>query len=218
MSRISFYHTTMSLDSILKALQINTSDTILDVIGSSDTAHAMAEIARQIVSIDKLAGQADYARLRQKKIKDGDFTGFLSVEQVADDFKFALGRRNIYFLEDGRLQRIADRADAISFEQGDIFQVARANPGKFTKVNASNVFGYSRMHPRFYPERMADLANSLVKDGLLYVADHNDMKTMALRKGIGLVVSDSLQPDRELTAVAREHEHRIWSPVVYRKI
>lgn len=219
MSRINFYHTTMTLDSILRALQISQDDIILDVIGSSDPSHAMAEIAGQIVSVDRLVGQVDYGRLRQKQIIGGDFKGFLSVGEVADDFELALERRNKYFLEDGRLQRIADRADVISFEQGDIFQVARDNPGRFTKVNASNVFGYSRMHPQFYPERMADLANSLVRGGLLYVADQNDMERMACRRGVRLSVPESLQQDSHLTSIARKHEDpKFWTPVVYKKI
>ena len=219
MNIVTYHHTTETIDAVVNGQDINPRDSVLSICGSGDTTFAMAEIAQEVLSIDRSLAQVEYAKSRKKLIEADDFDGFLKA-LVNKDFIWAFDRRNSYFLEEERLQRIAEKVKAgkVSFEHRDFFEIASQNPGRFTKVYASCVFGNSGIHPKFYHVRLQDLSASLVIGGLIYLADSNDMNIRAQRKGLKVVIPEVLQMDGELTDVARAYEHQTWKPVVYRKI
>lgn len=215
---ITYYHATESLDSVIRVLEVKPDDSILAVCSSGDLTFAIAENVGNIVSVDRSPAQVHYAQARKELLEANDWDGFLFVPEIFYDYEWMLRRRNEYFLKDGRLQRIADRTDSISFQESDIFEVARQNPDRFTKIYVSNVFGYSYTHPKFYPERMSVLANSLVSDGLIYITDYDYIRLRAHRKGLKVLIPETLQVDKGLTGLARRYEHPFWSPVVYKKM
>ena len=119
MGGLVYYHTTESLDAVVRALEIKPGHHVLTVGGSHDHAFAMAENAEDVISVDKSKAQIDYGRARKTMLEAGDFSGFLFVPSAFADFEWALHKRNKYFQEEGRLPLIVNRVGVISFQEGN---------------------------------------------------------------------------------------------------
>ena len=218
------------IEAIIKGLDLVPQDRVLAVGGSGDAAFAILEYAGKVIVVDYSPAQSKYIAQRANFLKEMDLEAFLRVEKFGSkdynlgdrDAKPSLERRNRYFLENGRLNKIRSRLENLEIIEGDILGQAKLANG-VTKIYLSNAIGYPSHDYTESRNILNELAQKLPQGGLIYVSNHDNL----LKGGSSLqsektldayFLSPELKLDIPLTVKAQEIEKDTWVPGVYRKI
>jgi len=243
-SQLWYSCTNENLDAIMAGLNIGSVDRVLSVAGSGDQPLAMIEKAAHVFAVDSNLAQIDFVLARVKAIASGNYYGancFISRgcydgcikgSKSSQNARELTKRRNTYFWDENRLDRIRAQLKGLEVKQGDILELVQDIRG-FSKVYLSNVLGFgytSNMKEAWINELLSKVADGLPRDGLIYVANHNRVSFMALsgknNRGIrldkGFIEDSSFLPsslclDKDLTILARNYERDEWHPAIYRK-
>lgn len=213
--RPTYEHTNESLEALVAGLDVQPDDVILAVCGSGDQSFALLENAGAVISADKNKVQLEYAKRRAELLGEGKFDEFLSAREGEWPHNI-FEQRNLYFRQDGRLRRIADKLDSLHFVQGDVFAVGRNRQRRFpeayfSKIYLSNIVGYFVTQMENYYRRLEALYRRLPRGGLIYISNYDRMEA--------LKSPAQLQVDERLTMLARGKENREWwIPILYRKV
>ncbi len=215
---LNYSHTNESLRAIIEGLDINLDDAILAIGSSGDQAFALLDGSKSVRVAELRGNQVDYIRKREELLRNGDYGEFLRIDELgyddganrgARDFElvqFNIDRRNEFFLQSGKLDRIRDNLDRLCIKEcTDIF--AAVQEGNQTKIYLSNPDIYCQDDI----EAFKGLVTCLPKGGLIYVARPLSNEN----------IPDGLRLDSCLTGKAREHEKtkwNLWQPTVYRII
>ena len=181
-------------------------------------------------------------------MQDGDYQRFLKVEEVGGADGCFSGkylpqmtqanekRREIYFSNEGRLERVRQKLGDLEIKEPmDVIEASKSSEPH--KIYLSNIIGFGEMFCDVSVLR--DIADSLQSNGLIYVSNHDNLcekraevlyakligqQKEYLRKiedWFSISKPDFLPPklifDEALTQRARSHEW-FWRPGVYRKI
>jgi hypothetical protein len=248
------------LEAIVLGLRLTPEDRVLSAGGSGDQAFAILEYVKSVDAVDILFPQARYITQRKGILERGLLDWFLQLDPFAEGkCPFTMydkvyrsqdligrykGRRDSYFMQEGRFGRISAKAGDVRVEPpSDIFEVA-AREGGFNKIYLSNTLRY---------DRLADLAGvrallhntaaNLPASGLIYITNLDrllfDYASDSLFSGIydlgkeeyigrcreycqreegaAPFLPDELRIDEVLTGLALENE-TAWRPGVLRKI
>jgi hypothetical protein len=211
---LNYSHTNESLRAIVEGLDINPDDIILAVGASGDQAFALLDGSKSVRVAELRSCQIDYIRKREKLLRKGDYQEFLRIDELGYDdganrgvrdfelAQFNIDRRNEFFSQSGRLDRIRGNLDGLYIEEcTDVFVAAQE--GSQTKVYLSNPDIYSQEDI----EAFRGLISRLPVSGLIYIG-----KPLS-------DVPDGLRLDSRLSEKAREHEKtkwNLWQPTVYR--
>ncbi len=230
------------IGSIVTGLSVDPSDVILAIGGSGDAAFALLEGASRVITVDYNSQQIDYISERMRSLRDSDFDGFLRVSKEGTkdanlgerSFEKSLERRNRYFRQGKRLEKIRGRLGNLELVKGDIFQVTRDRTG-FNKLYLSNAIGHRLNHDSRKGEQytetskvVSQVSQNLPPHGLVYVSDHEELTSLfrfwsGLPKLSSLALREDILPpelklERELTSRAQKEDRGIWVPAVYIKI
>ncbi len=231
-SKINYTHTNESLEAIVRGMDVNEEDVVLTVGGSGDQGFALLEFAKEVRAVDTSRWQLEYILRRCKMLEKGDYHGFLSVKKFASNdgvnqgkrtpelAETNLKRRNEYFSEDKRLDRIKENLSCLKvLPKGDITEVAKPHTD-LTKAYFSNVFV---PYTKGTVKAIAAIAENLPPDGLIYITNSDYferfLRTNYEDSSNGL--PESLKFDRKLSEVARKlqiGDGNSWVPGVYRVI
>jgi len=214
---LDYTHTNESLDAIIAGLDIKQGDLILAVGGSGDQAFAMLEYAKSLlIVVDKNKHQIDYIAKRIELMKKGFYNKSLKIGELGiqdgicrgtrnyELMKFNIEKRNKYFLQKGRLDRIRENLGYVSLVNADIFSVLGWGNQKLYLSNASLSLDYEwfehiQQYKLIYSaSRALDIYRCKTKD-----------KTPHLSK------------DFSLTAKAsdlQKNKWELWEPAVYRPV
>jgi len=218
MPGLDYTHTNESLDAIIAGLAINTGDIILAVGGSGDQAFAMLEYAKSVIVVDKNKHQIDYIAKRIELIKKGFYNRSLRIGELGTDdgmcrgtrdyefMKFNIEKRNRYFLQKGRLDRIRENLGFISLVNADIFSVLGS--GNQTKLYLSSA------EPLFL-KNLDSLDLDIQKYELVYVT------LPSMRTEIDPMRFKNIAKDLSLTVKAsdlQKNKWELWEPAVYRPL
>ena len=208
---VEYLVTNETLDAIMTGLEVNPEDDILSLCASGDQAFAFLEVAKHVRVIDMEQRNIDRFRKRVELLRQRDYPSFLNVDLERNGYA-NIGKRNKYFREEGRLDRIRTQLGRLDIlGVGDIVLAASTNRG-FNKLYVSNAIGCFEYYT---PERIAHalgiIASSLPKDGLVYIAGH--YPTWESLAPSELCLDDGLIKKSEKL----EEEH-FWAPRVFRKV
>lgn len=192
--------------------------------------------------MDHNIAQINYIQERKRRLSDGDYESFLRVVAPGTQdvnygercFENSLDRRNHYFREGGRLDRIRARSRELEINEGDIFKIA-ARDKEFTKIYLSNAISHKHIQDgrkgEQYIETPTVLRNAgrnLSLGGLIYISDHKELTSLFrsynhLPQEEDLELREDILPPelklaRELTGVAQRLDNGLWTPAVYQKI
>jgi hypothetical protein len=245
---VLYSSTNENLEGLIAGLDVKPEDIILAVGGCGDQAFALLEIAGRVIVADSNSSQIELIRKRAKLLQDEDYQRFLNVEEVGSADGCFSGehmpqmiqankkRRYIYFSSEGRLEMIRKNLGNLEIrEPVDIIEVSKST--EHNKIYLSNILGFGELFCDVTV--LKDIAQHLPQNGLVYVANHNDLcerradvlykkltgqKKEYLRKmedWFAIPKPDFLPPelilDMDFTRRARMDE-RFWDPGVYRKI
>lgn len=217
--------TNESLAAIVRGLDVKPNDVILAIAGCGDQAFALMEYAAKVVAVDSLPIQTEYMKKRLELLREGDYQGFLSADKYGIDDKFMdsrhegeseanLKRRNQYFLQDGRLDKIREKSGSLEIRNSNIISIAQTEKG-ITKIYFSNMGYIYTIDSRDCIETLERIAANLPAGGLIYNSSENFEANL---QESGLKLPNSWELDEELTKIARQLELEIgrWTPSIYR--
>ena len=235
---------------IVAGLVPSQDDSILTVAGSGDQAFALLEFAGRVKAVDILPAQIEFMRQRVEALRAGNYEKFLGPfaigisDGVVESSSDSKRRQRDYFLKGNarRLMTIRAKLDNLVIaEPGDISEIAQSERG-FSKVYLSNALSEALNHNHnrkwFWVARTLEgIAMNLPRGGLIYVADHSELKYAWEQKwgrGTNANPGHLLSPDKDLknetlllpelkldvglSRKARKYETGVWSPAVYLRI
>ncbi|MFA5888516.1 MAG: hypothetical protein WC852_07445 [Candidatus Nanoarchaeia archaeon] len=207
-----FTVTRESLAGIVKGMNICNRDDVLTVCASGDQAFALLEDAKSVAAVDIDPQQIGYAIERQKALKQGDISKFLSGERMLDGL---IGRRNAYFLEKGRLERIKEKIGSLELKAGDLMQMPEERD-RFSKIYLSNVLEYvldeTSECKNICLVYLESAAKMLRKPGIICITS-----IMPHPDAIKEIIPANLVIDEKLTAKARGYDASLFVPTVLRR-
>lgn len=210
---LKYLHTNESLDAIAKSMQLTREDNVLAILGSGDQAFALLEYAGSVVAMDDIQEQAAYAQGQKELISQGSFEQFLArrVINAPDAYK----SMQEYFKSPGRLDSIRKRLNHLEIREGDIFSDSPGN--QFSKIYLSNALAYIPLKDN--EQKMELLIEKLKPSGLLYITEVWDItiRPDSPFHNIEHPFHEIMKIDAELTHIARAHQPKRWTPVVYRR-
>ncbi|MBT4576839.1 hypothetical protein HOM13_02815 [Candidatus Woesearchaeota archaeon] len=243
-SYVTFPCTNESLDAIVHSLDISPEDNVLAIGGSGDPAFALLEYANSVAVLDIDPVQRDFIGNRLDLLKQGDVSSFVWPlnNELDEQEKFELlrrkygvnkncGRRNSrndYFFEEGRFERIREKAEQFELlppldfseiignvsEEGLIFNGLNMN-----KVYLSNALFFSKTDTSkeegFRNGLVNGLVNALPNGSLIYVADDVHFINGAYNWVEGLTIDEILTQESS-DIQRRDKGYRNWTLTVLR--
>ena len=249
MGKLNYTVTNETLDEIMAGMNPGENDVILATGGSGDQGFALLEKAKKVIIIDYDRNQIRLIQERYEALKQGDYEKFLRVEKFGEldeifntSFSFNkisakefLRRRNEYFQQDGRMERIRENIDNLQIEHKDMFKINI----QVSKIYLSSLLSYITKDISLFeerakniPKRLARIAKKIHIGGLIYASNHADMvadyrvangENLSMYKMYQLTLCEHILPkslvlDKDLTLKAHLKEKERWIPGVYRKI
>ena len=186
-----FARTNEDLPSIVRGMDVNSSDYILAVGGSGDQALALLEYAQRVKAVDLEHHQVYHIGEQVKSISKRDCKSFWT------------RRRKKGYFDRERIARLKLKIPFFDVVEGDIVDVCQSENG-FSKVYLSNAL---KGHPDELTPRLRLIWANLSNQGLVYASNgetiHNALS------GSGFVF------DELLTSRTRDKN---WHPIVLRKV
>jgi SAM-dependent methyltransferase len=218
--------TNESIPAIIAGLGIQVQDRVLSICGSGDSIFAIAELANQIVGVDRNSDQIKYAKKREKYLKSREFKEFLTTSDHATSY--FVKSRNKHFNSE-KCEKISSRLEGevnISWELEDIFYFN--NPkSPFNKIYLSNCLTYFGSNIKTINFNLQNMANFLPKEGLIYVSDYDKINRFSKHKldflnETGLVLDEKMS-ERAKTFQFQENfncnsSFEGWVPAVFKKV
>ncbi len=102
---LNYSHTNESLRAITEELDINPTDVFLAIGASGDQAFALLDGSKSVRVAEFRSCQIDYIRKREGLLRNGDYEGFLRIEELGYDDGANHGVRDfelVQFNMDGR--------------------------------------------------------------------------------------------------------------------
>jgi len=210
-------YTNESLEAIWAGLQPTPEDLILAVCSCGDQPFALALGGSTVVAVDQDATALEYAKHRLTLCDAPE--QFLKPEAQpsswAPDDQQELAWRNAFFRKEHRLETLKRNKHNISFVQDDILYGKALETQQWTQVYLSNAVGFSWHRMSFESEQRdtKTVVDRVAPGGLIYSTEHRCAEDADLRwKGLPVKLEE------ERSARARELEHPLWRPSVYRRI
>jgi hypothetical protein len=170
----------------------------------------------------------------------GSRDGFLHGSHSLEKAQYFRERRKEYFLWRDRLSKIRPKLPALEIsDPGDVLSVASTTDG-FTKIYLSNIWGWGigNLSMAFVMDCLANMGERLPENGLVYVTNHSTISahwtTFGQKRNPAGGRTDnihlpydidsagflprSLVLDVSSTMCARDGNHEMWFPAVYRKV
>ncbi len=213
-----YFRTNESLDAIVEGLDLKSDDSVLAIAGSGDQAFAILEYVKRVEVIDSKPNQIDFVKYRMNALKRKHYDLFLKDHGALKDRYQE--KREKYFLEKGRLNRIRQNLDKLFIStNSNIF--SNNFESLFSKIYLSNALDYQDFKDRY--SGLNYVLYNLTPKGLIYVANsHIVVQDRGYGKSVQLGCAEvlGLNIDVELTKKANFHEPNIrgiWNPVVFRR-
>jgi hypothetical protein len=215
--------TNESIEAVIAGLDPKEDDVILANGGSFDIPVAILEYGARVIVVDSNHYQTLYCRLRARMLQEKDYQGFLrgiATGKKCEIFmrrgprEFAaesVERRNNYFAQPGRLDRIAGMLNKLEIlDEADIFEIA-PKISRYDKAFLSNCIGYDGNSSEGAQICLLAIANTLPQGGLIYVSNGENAGSKYSYDNFSLV------EHRPLTEAAQTLEPR-WHPKVFAKV
>lgn len=235
------YVTNESLQGICEGLDVNSGDNILAI--GTDQAFALLEYANSVRHIDIDPYQSRIMYNRAFALENNDYEAFLGNNRLSSPQESLWGNanrecseriiqaRDNYFKTNNRLEKIKNNLTNLTILKPMDILDAIDNEDGINKVYTSNAlfWDYHLGLKKTPQEVLRDIAQTLPKEGLIYVTDH---ETLVYRtKGFSFsdmfrvsdntkeydesILPDELLLDKQLTEKAARLED-VFSPAVYR--
>ncbi len=221
---LGYGRTNEDLKAITSGLNVGPQDSILAIGGSGDQALALLEFADKVKVVDYNQEQVNHIKGRVEMLQARDYESFLAPPKLEEHPEIFVGqhmRQEIktyfertarYFRQGLRLDIIRERLSHLSIsEPQNILNLE--DQELFTKIYLSNILDYFVFSESYGKNGAAldNLMKCLTPSGLVYITNHNILRSFPH------LLSNQLQPDRELSSLARKFETG-WKPGVYRKV
>lgn len=218
--------TNESIPAIINGLELQAQDRVLSICGSGDSIFAIAELANQIVGIDRSPDQILYAKQREKYLKNKKFESFLSTSNQATSY--FVEARNKHF-NSQKCEKISSKLEGevdIYWEVRDIFYLK--NPKiLFDKIYLSNCLTYFGSDIKKINSDLRNIADFLIKGGLIYVSDYDKINRFSKHK-LDFLNETRLILNKELSEKAKIFQFKEnfncnscfdgWFPAVFKKV
>ena len=163
---VKFRHTNESLRSVRAGLDTNGDDSVLAICGGLDQSCALIEDAGRVVAVDNAWSQFLYSKNKWKKLKRGDYEGFLN-GLYRDDIEEHF--RSYFSME--RFEKIRARCEDIEIRKADFFS-GEIDVSDFNKVYLSNACAYVGTDNLKSAKRwFNDSLPKMPKDSLFYFSE-----------------------------------------------
>lgn len=207
-AQLNYSCTNKSIPSIIAGMEPQEGERILAVCGSGDQAFALLESGATMIAVDKDVRQVEFAKARFRKLRDGDYHGFLDAPPAFNPCDPIA--RDIYFGRGERMENIRARLANISFRVQDVREVGDV----VDKAYLSNVLDWLRSDSEFVRGFFEQIASHVGGNGLVYLADKGIVKEHKA------VWHEEFDVDKRLTERAKSLTYcgdTHWIPIVLRK-
>ncbi len=212
-----YLFTNESLEAIIAGLDINEDDDILAVCGSGDQAIAILEFAKKVKVVDIEPKSLQFLKERVELLRQGEYNKFLNLGCEDKEKNPHLKKRNDYFHEEDRLNRIRLRLDKLDILPVNDFVSSVRTQNGITKIYLSNVYIDSDSSGN----ALRIITPVLPLNGLIYATSRGIHRCPEWKKS----PPPNLYLDQVLTDKATKIENSAaynsmswWNPRVYRKI